>query len=188
MSIHTGNYRIIVIGAGVGGLLTMYKIRKMLPADRFELKCYEKYERDSPDQTKLVSSLTSGRNAGVGGTWHENKYPGCACDVPAHVYNPTFEQNPRWSKFYADTDEIEQYFCGFSQRHRLDKHIEFEVRFSSAVWDEGSSRCTLRSLTSAMLPLTILRSSWSPASRRYTVFRLVPLARERFGNDEQTKV
>ncbi len=41
------------------------------------------------------------KNASVGGTWYENRYPGCACDIPAHTYTFPFEPNPEWSEFYA---------------------------------------------------------------------------------------
>ncbi|NIQ93360.1 MAG: NAD(P)/FAD-dependent oxidoreductase, partial [Desulfuromonadales bacterium] len=43
----------------------------------------------------------------VGGTWRDNTYPGCACDVPAHLYSFSFEQNPDWSRLYAPRDEIQ---------------------------------------------------------------------------------
>ena len=36
----------------------------------------------------------------VGGTWRDNTYPGCACDVPAHLYSLSFRLNPRWSRLY----------------------------------------------------------------------------------------
>lgn len=35
----------------------------------------------------------------VGGTWHDNTYPGCACDVPSPLYSFSFELNP--SKVYT---------------------------------------------------------------------------------------
>ncbi len=30
----------------------------------------------------------------VGGTWRDNRYPGCACDVPSHLYSFSFAPNP----------------------------------------------------------------------------------------------
>ncbi|KIX04808.1 uncharacterized protein Z518_05679 [Rhinocladiella mackenziei CBS 650.93] len=77
--------RIICIGAGAAGLLVAYKTKKLLK--NIELIIYEK----SPD---------------IGGTWYENRYPGCACDVPAHVYTYSFEPNPSWSSFYTSAPEI----------------------------------------------------------------------------------
>ncbi len=45
----------------------------------------------------------------VAGTWRENTYPGCACDVPSHMYSFSFEQNPDWSEMYAPQPEIRDY-------------------------------------------------------------------------------
>ena len=44
-----------------------------------------------------------------GGTWRENTYPGCACDVPSSLYSFSFEPNPDWSHVYAQQPEIEAY-------------------------------------------------------------------------------
>ena len=45
----------------------------------------------------------------LGGTWWENTYPGCACDVPSHLYSFSFFQNPSWSRNYGRQQEILQY-------------------------------------------------------------------------------
>lgn len=81
------NIRIIHIGAGATGLFTAYKMERNLTD--YELVCYEK-------------------NDEVGGTWLKNRYPGCACDVPAHIYTYTFEPNPEWKSYYAYAPEIHQ--------------------------------------------------------------------------------
>ena len=130
------------------------------------------------------------RNAGVGGTWHENKYPGCACDVPAHSYNPTFEQNPNWSSFYVGTDEIEQYFCDFSRRHDLYKHIAFNTKLSSARWDEQHSRCASPGWEYCLkhFMLTESRSTHIRARARRVLLGLVPCACERLRHAEQAQV
>ncbi len=49
------------------------------------------------------------RNAGVGGTWHENRYPGCGVDTPNHFYSYSFNLNPDWSRYFAKQQEIEKY-------------------------------------------------------------------------------
>jgi cation diffusion facilitator CzcD-associated flavoprotein CzcO len=46
------------------------------------------------------------RGDGVGGTWHVNTYPGCACDVPSHLYSFSFAPNPAWSRTYSRQPEI----------------------------------------------------------------------------------
>ena len=45
----------------------------------------------------------------IGGTWRDNTYPGCGCDVPAALYSYSFEQNPYWSKMWCSQPEIQAY-------------------------------------------------------------------------------
>ena len=49
------------------------------------------------------------RGEGVGGTWHYNTYPGCACDVPSHLYSFSFAPNPDWTRTYSLQPEIRAY-------------------------------------------------------------------------------
>ncbi|KAF6228775.1 hypothetical protein HO173_011622 [Letharia columbiana] len=107
--------KIIHVGAGVSGLLTAYKARKYLKD--YELVCYEK-------------------NPTIGGTWWENRYPGCACDVPSHSYTLTFEPNPEWSGFYAFGSEIQAYFQKFYEKYELQPYMKFDTKVLSAVWHE----------------------------------------------------
>ena len=64
------------------------------------------------------------KNPGVGGTWFENRYPGCSCDIPAHSYTFSFEPNPNWSGFYVPANEILQYFEDFADKYELRKYIQ----------------------------------------------------------------
>jgi cation diffusion facilitator CzcD-associated flavoprotein CzcO len=72
----------------------------------------------------------------VGGTWYENRYPGCACDVPSHLYSFSFESNPGWSRMFASQPEIWQYLKSCVQRHGLAPYIRLNTRFHEAAWDE----------------------------------------------------
>lgn len=74
----------------------------------------------------------------VGGTWYENRYPGCACDVPAHLYSFSFERNPGWTRMFASQPEIWQYLKSCVQRYRLAQYIRFKTRFCEAAWDEAA--------------------------------------------------
>src|SRR3546814_12044326 len=56
---------------------------------------------------------------GVGGTWRDNAYPGCACDVPSHLYSYSFAPNPRWSRMFAGQPEILAYFERQADAHGL---------------------------------------------------------------------
>jgi cation diffusion facilitator CzcD-associated flavoprotein CzcO len=65
----------------------------------------------------------------LGGTWRDNQYPGCACDVPSHMYSFSFELNPDWSRMFAPQQEIWRYL-----RHCVDKYdIKPHIRYDSAV-------------------------------------------------------
>ena len=60
------------------------------------------------------------KNDDLGGTWRDNTYPGCACDVPSHMYSFSFELNPDWSRMFAPQQEIWEYLrrCARQVRHR----------------------------------------------------------------------
>jgi len=68
--------RIITIGAGASGLNIAQQVGKHM--QEIDLQIYDK-------------------NADVGGTWLENRYPGCGCDIPSHNYQYTWEPNPNWN-------------------------------------------------------------------------------------------
>lgn len=83
------------------------------------------------------------RNTTYGGTWFENKYPGCACDIPAHVYTYSFQPHTEWSGFYAGSDEIEKYFEKFHDQHKLAPYIRLNTEVLSATWLEDVGECKL---------------------------------------------
>ena len=74
----------------------------------------------------------------IGGTWHENNYPGVACDVPAHLYSFSDEPNPYWSHKYASGDEIQDYLLSVVEKHQLRQHILFGSALTQAMFDEPS--------------------------------------------------
>jgi cation diffusion facilitator CzcD-associated flavoprotein CzcO len=74
----------------------------------------------------------------VGGTWRDNIYPGCACDVPSHLYSYSFELNPTWTKTYSGQPEILKYIIECKDKYNLDQHIHYNTHFSTATFDEDS--------------------------------------------------
>ena len=62
--------------------------------------------------------LLLGGRAGVGGTWLYNTYPGCACDVPSHLYSFSFAPNPDWSETYSPQPEIHRYLRRTAEDNR----------------------------------------------------------------------
>jgi cation diffusion facilitator CzcD-associated flavoprotein CzcO len=76
------------------------------------------------------------RNEGVGGTWWDNTYPGCQCDVPSHLYSFSFAPNPDWSRTYSLQPEIRDYLRDCADRFGITPHVRFGCELSSAAWDE----------------------------------------------------
>jgi cation diffusion facilitator CzcD-associated flavoprotein CzcO len=73
----------------------------------------------------------------VGGTWRDNTYPGCACDVPSHLYSFSFAQNPDWSQSFSPQPEIQAYLVAATKRLGLRRHIRFGHEVLEARWDEA---------------------------------------------------
>jgi cation diffusion facilitator CzcD-associated flavoprotein CzcO len=76
------------------------------------------------------------RASAVGGTWRDNTYPGCACDVPSHLYSFSFEPNPRWSRTFSPQPEIWDYLRHCSTKYGIDPHVRFNHTVTEAAWDE----------------------------------------------------
>ena len=68
----------------------------------------------------------------VGGTWRENTYPGCACDIPSHLYSFSFAPNPDWTHLYARQPEIRAYLEGIADRYGLREHLQTRVRIQGS--------------------------------------------------------
>jgi len=83
------------------------------------------------------------RSGSIGGTWRDNHYPGCACDVPAHLYSFSFEPNPDWSSAYAPQAEIRAYIERVAARHDLARRIRFSAEVVRAELDEARACWTL---------------------------------------------
>ena len=79
----------------------------------------------------------------VGGTWRDNTYPGCRCDVPSHLYSFSFAPNPTWSSTFSPQPEILDYLRDVARRFGVMPHVRFHTELESADWDEGESRWRL---------------------------------------------
>jgi cation diffusion facilitator CzcD-associated flavoprotein CzcO len=76
----------------------------------------------------------------VGGTWRDNTYPGCACDVPSHLYSYSFALNPFWSDAFSGQAEIWDYIRDCVDRFGLRPHLRLGHEVHQATWDE-STQC-----------------------------------------------
>ena len=84
------------------------------------------------------------KSSEIGGTWWENRYPGCACDVPSHLYSFSFERNPDWTRMFASAPEIHEYLKSCVQCYGLAPYIRLKTRFQEAAWDEAESAWHVR--------------------------------------------
>jgi cation diffusion facilitator CzcD-associated flavoprotein CzcO len=80
------------------------------------------------------------RAADVGGTWLENTYPGCQCDVPSHLYSFSFAPNPGWSRSFSMQQEIWAYLRDCARRYGIMPHIRFNHAVTQASWERETQR------------------------------------------------
>jgi cation diffusion facilitator CzcD-associated flavoprotein CzcO len=114
--------RVAIVGAGFGGLGLG---ARLLAAGQ-------------PDFVILE------RAGAVGGTWRDNSYPGCTCDVPSQLYSFSFAPNPGWTRSFSRQPEIWQYLEDVTDARGLRRHIRFGTQVTEARWDAGRSRWLVR--------------------------------------------
>ena len=78
------------------------------------------------------------RATDLGGTWRDNSYPGCACDVESHLYSFSFALNPDWTRRFAPQPEIQAYLKSCAERFGIIPHIRFAHEVLDATWDEDA--------------------------------------------------
>ncbi|WP_080241109.1 flavin-containing monooxygenase [Spirosoma rigui] len=114
-------------------------------------------------QRGQTSFLVFERAAEVGGTWRDNVYPGCACDVPSHLYSLSFAPNPNWSRMYSTQPEILDYLKHVVATYQLAPAIRYntaiirtEFSEEDAFWtltDHRGNQTTARVVIGAIGPL-----------------------------------
>src|SRR5580692_7151109 len=75
------------------------------------------------------------RAGDVGGTWRDNTYPGCRCDVQSNLYSFSFAPNPDWSQTYPSQPEVQAYLRGVAERYGLDRYLRLRHEVTDARWD-----------------------------------------------------
>ncbi|WP_086847756.1 flavin-containing monooxygenase [Amycolatopsis kentuckyensis] len=116
----TERFKVVIVGTGFSGLGQAIQLEKAGIRDYVILE----------------------KAAEVGGTWRDNSYPGCACDVQSHMYSFSYEQNPDWSRSFSPQPEIFDYLKGVADKYRLREKIRFGVELTGAHWDEQERRWT----------------------------------------------
>ena len=83
------------------------------------------------------------RSAELGGTWRDNTYPGCACDIPSVLYSYWFAPNPDWTRVFAGQAEIQEYVLRIAREHAVDDQVELNTEVLDAAWDDVAQRWTV---------------------------------------------
>ncbi len=112
----------VIVGAGFGGMGAAIQLRRMGYDDLVVLE----------------------RESDLGGTWHVNRYPGLAVDIPSSTYSYSFEPNPYWSRLFAPGAELKQYADHVADTYDLRRHLRFDTAVTAAHWDDeaGTWRVT----------------------------------------------
>ena len=112
------NVHVAIIGSGFGGLGTAIELQR----------------------AGVTDFLIFERAGDVGGTWRDNSYPGCACDVQSHLYSFSFAPNPDWTRSFSPQPEIWAYLQRCARDFGLLPHIRFHHEVHTAQWDDAAQR------------------------------------------------
>jgi cation diffusion facilitator CzcD-associated flavoprotein CzcO len=112
---------IVVIGTGFSGMGVAVKL---LESGRTDFVILEKAQD-------------------VGGTWRDNTYPGCECDIPSHMYSFSWRLNPDWSKNFSAQPEIWAYMRKVADETGIRPYINFGVEVTGMEWDDDRSVWTV---------------------------------------------
>ena len=117
------NVKVLGIGTGISGIMMAYKIQKL--CQNVDLKILEK-------------------NEDIGGTWLENRYPNCACDIPSHAYSFKWAPNPDWPRFFSKSGDIWQYLDRICKVFNLRRYMTFGARVVHCRWDHELGQWIVR--------------------------------------------
>ena len=140
-----GRYDAIVVGAGIGGLYAVYKLREM---------------------GLSVLGIEAGDN--VGGVWYWNRYPGARCDLLTidycYTFSPEVDAEWSWSEQFAAQPEILEYINFVADRHELRKDYLFDTRVERAAYDEARQVWSFRTSTGKTFEATYAVMATGPLS------------------------
>ncbi len=108
---------VVVVGAGLSGLGLAIQLERLgLPYTVIE------------------------KNPDVGGTWYENRYPGCRVDTPNHFYSYSFRGRHGWSGYFSPRQEIQAYLQTCLDEFGVRPKVRFDTRVTGAVWSDADQR------------------------------------------------
>ena len=112
---------VVILGAGMSGLCLGIELKR----------------------AGLHDFLILEQQAGVGGTWWDNRYPGAHVDVPAPLYSFSFEPNPHWRQRFAAAPQIQAYMAHCADKYGLLPHLRLGVKITAARFDDTEGWWTL---------------------------------------------
>ncbi len=115
-------HRVVVVGAGFAGIGMAARLRSM----------------------GIEDFVVLDRGNDLGGTWRDNSYPGCCCDVPSNLYSYSFALNPDWSRTFPSQAEIWDYMRDCADRFDVGGHLRYDQRVDEARWEEAASQWCVR--------------------------------------------
>lgn len=113
--------RVVVVGAGFSGIGAAVRLR----------------------QAGFRDVLVLEKGPEPGGTWRENTYPGCACDVPSMLYSYSFTPDAAWSRVFAGQPEIQAYLRTTAEQYGLGEVLRCGVHVRAARWEQATGRWLL---------------------------------------------
>jgi cation diffusion facilitator CzcD-associated flavoprotein CzcO len=116
--VHTRRARVLILGTGFSGLGMAIRLK----------------------QRGYANFVVIEQAADIGGTWRDNTYPGCACDIPSHLYSFSFALNPRWSRTFSAQGEIQDYLRTCAERFGIMPHIHWNTTLLDAAWQANERR------------------------------------------------
>src|SRR4051794_40804704 len=128
---------VAVVGAGLGGIATAYKLK----------------------QAGIETFTVFEQSAGPGGVWWDNTYPGCAVDVTSIVYSFSFFRDYPWQRSHAVQPQLQQYCEDTLDRFDLRSHFRFNTRVDEVVWNETDQLYRLRMNDGEEIPFNIVVSA-----------------------------
>ncbi|MFI6050880.1 flavin-containing monooxygenase [Streptomyces violascens] len=134
--------RVAVIGSGFGGLGAAVRLRREGITDFVVLE----------------------RAGSVGGTWRDNSYPGCACDVPSHLYSFSFAPNPDWPRTFSGQEHIRAYLEHVADVFRLRPHIRLDHEVTMMRWDAEQLWWEIEVANGTTLTADVVVSATGPLS------------------------
>jgi len=118
VSTDSTHLHVAIVGSGFGGLGAAIRLR----------------------QEGIDDFLVFERAGDLGGTWRDNSYPGCTCDVPSHLYSFSFAPNPGWSRSFSSQPEIWAYLHQCARRFGILPRLRLGHEVREAAWDDPRQR------------------------------------------------